>query len=165
MMRRDLLGIPKSAEVGAPPTYEAPKIETVLTPEDLEREVHYAGALGSSRGCSSSDHPGDSCRSGIFGIRMASSSPSSCRYVQSPQVESSRAGDRVVLFHQGSRTALVLNPTASWLWGLLGEPHPQEDLVVAIQSRFIDVPPAAAAGDVSTLVQQLVEHGMLVIEV
>jgi hypothetical protein len=33
---------------GDPPsTYEAPKIETVLTPEDLEREVQYLGGTGS----------------------------------------------------------------------------------------------------------------------
>lgn len=31
------------AEAGAPRMYEAPRIETVLTPEDLEREVQYAG--------------------------------------------------------------------------------------------------------------------------
>jgi hypothetical protein len=47
-MDADQREIPKSAEVGAPPTYEAPKIETVLTPEDLEREVHYAGVLRSA---------------------------------------------------------------------------------------------------------------------
>lgn len=26
------------------PEYEAPRIESVVTPEDMEREVHYAGA-------------------------------------------------------------------------------------------------------------------------
>ncbi len=98
------------------------------------------------------------------GVPMASSAPSTPRYARSSQVESSRAGDRLVLFHQGSRTAIVLNPTASWLWGLLGEPRALGDLVAAIQSRFTDVPPAAAAGDVSVLVQQLVDHGMLVPE-
>ena len=40
-------GIRDGAEVDAPSTYEAPTIETVLTPADLEREVAYAGALGS----------------------------------------------------------------------------------------------------------------------
>lgn len=28
-----------------PAAYEAPRIETVLTPEELEREVFYAGAV------------------------------------------------------------------------------------------------------------------------
>lgn len=95
-------------------------------------------------------------------MSTASSVPSNPRYAHSPQVESSRAGDRLVLFHQGSRTALVLNPTASWLWGLLGEPRPQGDLIAAIVSRFTDVPQASAARDVSTLLHQLVDHGMLV---
>jgi len=28
----------------APAAYDPPRVERVLTPEDLEREVHYAGA-------------------------------------------------------------------------------------------------------------------------
>lgn len=95
---------------------------------------------------------------------MAPSTPSGSRYVRSAQVESSRAGERVILFHRGSRTALVLNPTASWLWDLLNGPQRQDDLVAAIESRFTDVPRATAAVDVSTLLQQLVERGMLSIE-
>lgn len=31
-------------------TYEAPAVETVLTPEELERQSHYAGAIGGSQG-------------------------------------------------------------------------------------------------------------------
>ena len=45
-MDQDQRGNRKGAEVGAPPTYEAPKIETVLTPEELQREVQYAGGIG-----------------------------------------------------------------------------------------------------------------------
>lgn len=95
---------------------------------------------------------------------MASPNPSGSRYVQPPQVDSSRAGERVILFHRGSRTALVLNPTASWLWEMLGRPQSQADLVAAVVSRFADVPPATAAADVATLVQQLVERDMLAVE-
>jgi hypothetical protein len=38
---------PASAETTAPETeaYEAPRIETVVTREELEREVHYAGNI------------------------------------------------------------------------------------------------------------------------
>jgi len=46
-MDQDQRVIPDGAEVGAPSTYEAPRIETVLTPAALEREVQYAGAPGS----------------------------------------------------------------------------------------------------------------------
>jgi len=28
-----------------PDSYEAPRLETVLTPEEVEREVHYAGEV------------------------------------------------------------------------------------------------------------------------
>ena len=46
-MDQDQRAIRDGAEVGAPSTYEAPRIETVLTPKDLEREVEYAGGSGS----------------------------------------------------------------------------------------------------------------------
>jgi hypothetical protein len=38
---------PATAENTAPETeaYEAPRIETVVTREELEREVHYAGTI------------------------------------------------------------------------------------------------------------------------
>jgi hypothetical protein len=42
-MDQDQRGSRDGAKVGAPSTYETPKIETVLTPENLEREVQYAG--------------------------------------------------------------------------------------------------------------------------
>ena len=35
------------AERRVKPVYESPKIEEILTPSDLEREVHYAGRPGS----------------------------------------------------------------------------------------------------------------------
>ena len=46
-MHEDQQAIRVGAKVDAPSAYEAPRIETVLTPEDLEREVQYAGAPGS----------------------------------------------------------------------------------------------------------------------
>lgn len=90
------------------------------------------------------------------------SDASSPRYAHASQVESSRAGDRVVLFHRGTRTALVLNPTASWLWTLMDQPQALADLVSATRSRFADAPAETAGGDVAALVDQLVGHGMLV---
>ena len=33
----------------AAPVYEAPAIESILTPGDLEREVHYAGNIAVSQ--------------------------------------------------------------------------------------------------------------------
>ena len=46
-MNRDLPQARDGAEAGAPAAYDAPRIETVLTPEELEREVEYAGGKGS----------------------------------------------------------------------------------------------------------------------
>ena len=53
----------------------------------------------------------DGSRAG--GGRTAAGEPT---YARSQDVDSSSVGDRVVLYHRGSRTALVLNPTGSWLW-------------------------------------------------
>lgn len=35
--------LPEGAESAAPPVYKAPAIEEVVTAEEMEREVHYAG--------------------------------------------------------------------------------------------------------------------------
>ena len=41
----------ESASTSAPePTYEAPAIESVVTPDSLEREVFYAGSMAISPG-------------------------------------------------------------------------------------------------------------------
>jgi len=34
---------PEGADSAVPPAYEAPVIEETITPEEMEREVHYAG--------------------------------------------------------------------------------------------------------------------------
>jgi len=36
--------------MGTPVVYEAPKVEQVLTPEEMERQVHYAGEVSPVRG-------------------------------------------------------------------------------------------------------------------
>ena len=42
------VGAPAPLKKEADPSYEAPAIESVLTPADLEREVHYAGIVAVS---------------------------------------------------------------------------------------------------------------------
>lgn len=49
-MSREPRGTSEEAQEGAPRTYEAPRIEIVVTPENLEREVRYAGPAGSTFG-------------------------------------------------------------------------------------------------------------------
>lgn len=34
---------PEQADAATAPAYEAPSIEEIVTPEEMEREVHYAG--------------------------------------------------------------------------------------------------------------------------
>ena len=89
------------------------------------------------------------------------------RKVQTPRlarcsdVEASTVADRVVLYHRTIRTALVLNPMATWLWGLLETPRTADELVNEIRRHFPDVTEERAASDLSTLLDDLVQRGML----
>jgi hypothetical protein len=92
--------------------------------------------------------------------RALSGRPAST-YARSDQVEASTVGDRVVLYHRTSRTALVLNPTGSHLWTRLDRPSSPEDLTVALQARFPALSPEDASRDVSTFLDELIRHGAL----
>lgn len=46
MMERDRR--PEEEREANDPAYEAPEIESVVTPEEIEREVHYAGVNGTA---------------------------------------------------------------------------------------------------------------------
>jgi hypothetical protein len=83
-------------------------------------------------------------------------------YAPSRDVDSSSVGDRVVLYHRGSRTALVLNPTGSWLWEGLVASATAPDLAVRLRERFPDLTPDDAARDVGLFLDELLRHGALV---
>ena len=83
-------------------------------------------------------------------------------FARSDQVEASTVGDRVVLYHRTSRTALVLNPTGSHLWERLVTPASTEDLTAALRERFPALAREDALRDVSAFVDELTRHGALV---
>jgi hypothetical protein len=83
-------------------------------------------------------------------------------YARSEQVEVSTVGDRVVLYHRTSRSALVLNPTGSRLWERLATPARPEDLTAALRERFPALTPEAAVRDVSSFLDELTRHGAIV---
>ncbi len=83
-------------------------------------------------------------------------------YARSDQIEASTVGDRVVLYHRTSRTALVLNPTGSHLWARLAAPASTEDLTGALRDRFPALAREDALRDVSAFVDELTRHGALV---
>lgn len=77
------------------------------------------------------------------------------------EVETSTAGDRVILYHRRTRHALVLNPTGSWIWGLLEQPSSVASLVTELRRAYPTVPPEEAQRDVIALVDELKTHGMV----
>jgi hypothetical protein len=82
-------------------------------------------------------------------------------YARSEQVEHSAVGDRVVLYHRTSRSALVLNPTGSRLWQRLASPASHEDLATALQEWFPSLAREDALGDVSSFLDELTQHGAI----
>jgi PqqD family protein of HPr-rel-A system len=76
-------------------------------------------------------------------------------------VETSTAGDRVVLYHRRSGHALVLNPTGSWIWGLLAEPASLTALASELTRHYPDVPFDQAERDLAALLAELEAHGMI----
>lgn len=83
------------------------------------------------------------------------------RFGRSGDVETSTAGDRVVLYHRRSRHALVLNPTASWIWTLLVEPMSVTGLVTELRRRHPAVSLDRAERDVTALLDDLRTHDVV----
>lgn len=90
------------------------------------------------------------------------SEPMDPAYTRSDQVEVSAVGDRVVLYHRTSRSALVLNPTGSRIWERLATPARLEDLTAALRERFPALSGEAALRDVSSFLDELTRHGAIV---
>jgi Coenzyme PQQ synthesis protein D (PqqD) len=83
-------------------------------------------------------------------------------YARSEEVEASTVGDRVVLYHRTSRSALVLNPTGSRLWERLAIPASPQELTGALRERFPALSREDALRDVSAFLDELTRHGAIV---
>jgi hypothetical protein len=81
-------------------------------------------------------------------------------YTRSAHAVASSVGDRVVLYHRTSKTAIVLNPTGSWLWEQLSQPRTPGQLAEKLLERFPTVQPDEAAGDVARFLGELTQHAM-----
>ena len=66
-----------------------------------------------------------------------------------------------MLYHRTTRSALVLNPMATWLWELLGVPRTAGDLVAAIRDEFPAVTEQCVGTDLAALLDDLVRHGVV----
>ncbi len=85
-------------------------------------------------------------------------------YRRSSDASASAVGDRTVLYHRVSRTAVVLNPTGGWLWSRLETPRTADELVGELRARYPSVGEADAVRDVSAFLAELTGHSMVASE-
>jgi hypothetical protein len=82
-------------------------------------------------------------------------------YARSTDATASAVGERVVLYHRVTRTAIVLNPTGGWMWQQLAEPRTAADLVRDMRERYPSLGLDDAERDVSAFLADLVTHAMV----
>ncbi len=82
-------------------------------------------------------------------------------YIQSSHVETSPVGDRVVLYDNVSRKAVVLNPTGAWLWVQLSTRSSPDELTDKLQTRFASVPREQLQADVEACLRDLSHQNLL----
>jgi hypothetical protein len=83
------------------------------------------------------------------------------QYARSTDATASPVGERVVLYHRVSRTAIVLNPTGGWMWEQLAEPRTAVDLARDMRVRYPSLAPDDAERDVAAFLADLVRHAMV----
>jgi hypothetical protein len=81
-------------------------------------------------------------------------------YARSADAVASSVGDRVVLYHRVSKSAIVLNPTGSWLWERLEEPRTVAQLTTDLVARFPSLRQEDAERDVTHFLGELTQHAM-----
>ncbi|MDP9178933.1 MAG: PqqD family protein [Gemmatimonadota bacterium] len=81
---------------------------------------------------------------------------------RSSDVDETRVGDRVVLYHVQDGGAFVLNPTASLLWGRLATPCAIGDLAAQLRRAFPTLPEQRAIADAQTCMTELQGSGLVV---
>ncbi len=86
------------------------------------------------------------------------------RYRRCEEVDDSKVGDRIVLYHRSSRKAVVLNPVGSWLWTCLSAPQTVEALAGKLQNKYSSLTSERAANDVSAFLNDLLQHEIIRIE-
>jgi hypothetical protein len=83
------------------------------------------------------------------------------QYARSADATASAVGERVVLYHRLSRTAIVLNPTGGWMWQRLSQPRTAEELTAALRQRFPALTVEDAERDVTSFLADLSKHAMV----
>ncbi len=81
--------------------------------------------------------------------------PSEAVYERATTVDSSLAGDRVVLYERQSRSAIVLNPTGTHLWQTLTAPQTAVQLRDSLIALYPGLEEERATRDVEAFLTDL----------
>ena len=87
---------------------------------------------------------------------------SSKLYRRSPSVEETTVGERAVLYHNVSGSAIVLNPTASLVWSDLATESDSEQLARSLHGRFSTVSLETVTRDVERVLDELEKQQLIV---
>ena len=79
-------------------------------------------------------------------------------------IDTSKVGDRVVLYHRDRQTAIVLNPTGARIWELLAQPRGVQELTEHLVDDFSSSQPDQVAQDVTSFLTELLDQGGVVAE-
>ena len=82
-------------------------------------------------------------------------------YERAASVDSSLAGDRVVLYERESRSAIVLNPTGTRLWQTLENPQSALQLREALRTLYPTLAEDQAARDIEAFLRDLSDKGLI----
>jgi hypothetical protein len=74
---------------------------------------------------------------------------------RSPEVEETRVGDRIVLYHPQSGNSVVLNPTATILWDELRADTDIHQLSTELSTRFNNIDHDTIFDDVRVCLEEL----------
>jgi hypothetical protein len=85
-------------------------------------------------------------------------------YRRSPAVDETTVGERIVLYHRVTGSAIVLNPTASVLWRKLDRERDHADLVKSLHDGYPQVSESVIDADVTSCLADLVSHQLIRVE-
>ncbi len=83
------------------------------------------------------------------------------RFKQNQGIETSKVGDRVVLYEEATGRAIVLNPAGAILWPLMSEPITAELLSKELCEAVSGLPEAQAEADVAAYLQQMLDQKLI----
>ncbi len=85
------------------------------------------------------------------------------RFIRSPEADFTLAGDRAVIYHKKSSSAITLNEAGTVIWLMLEGGRTRGELEAGLRERWPQLPLEVAARDVETFVGELLRHGFCLV--